>query len=185
MKKTARVIVTYDCHRNCPNCCNEHLKNVLEVKFDDLLKYEEVVITGGEPMMIGARVVEMIHRLRASGYKGMIWLYTADLNANRWPDKAVLREVSGVTYTFHYEYTQRDISVLKRLTEYLSKIDTSNMHNRLIIDSRLLHELNWEDIIPGMGAGAWDCVRWLEWKNDECPIPNNEELLFYDLEKDN
>lgn len=185
MKKIARVIVTYDCSRNCQKYCNQHIKDVPEVHFEDLLEYEELVITGGEPMLIGPRVVEMIHRLRAAGYKGLIWLYSADINVNRWPDIAVLKEVSGITYTFHYEYIQKDIMALKRLTEYLSAIDTSNMHNRLIIDSRLLNEFNWEDIIPGMGSDSWDCIRWLEWKTDECPIPDNEELVFYDLEKDN
>lgn len=127
MKKTARVIVTYDCPRNCPNCCNQHIENVPQVKFEDLLKYEELVLTGGEPMMIGARVVEMIHRLRVQGFDGKIWLYTAELNTKRWADKAALREVNGITYTFHFEYTQRDIMFLKRLSKYLAEIDTSKM----------------------------------------------------------
>lgn len=180
MKKVARVIVTYDCNRNCENCCNEHIENVTEVHFEDLLKYEEIVITGGEPMIIGPRVVEMIHRLRENGYRGMIWLYTAELNVKRWADKTVIREISGINYTFHYKYTQRDLTLLKRLTEYLNKTDTSEMHNRLIIDSRLKNEINWNDI----GIDAWDCVRWLEWKTGECPVPDNEELVFYDLEKE-
>ena len=77
MKDVARVIVTYNCPRGCPNCCNEHIGNIPAVEFKDLLKYKELVITGGEPMLIGERVVEMIHRLRASGYAGKIWLYTA------------------------------------------------------------------------------------------------------------
>lgn len=178
MKKTARVIVTYDCPRNCPNCCNKHIGNVPKVKFEDLLKYEELVITGGEPMMIGPRVVEMVHRLRTNGFSGNIWLYTAELNTKRWADKSILAEVSGITYTLHYEYTQRDITLLRRLTEYLHTMGTSNMHNRLMIDSRLKDEFNWADF----QLDSWDCVRWLEWKDDECPVPENEELVFYDLE---
>lgn len=184
MKKVAKVIVTYDCNRNYENYCNEYIGNVPEVHFEDLLKYEEIIITGGEPMIIGARVVELIHRLKVSGYKGMIWLYTSDLRTGRWPDKAVLREVSGITYTLHYEYTQKDISNLKRLSTYLSKIDTSNMHNKLFIDSRLIKEFDWEDIIPRMDIGSWDCIRWIELKPEKFKKEDNEELIFYDLEKD-
>ena len=40
MKKTARVIVTYRCDRKCENCCNEHIRNVPEVQFEDLLGYD-------------------------------------------------------------------------------------------------------------------------------------------------
>lgn len=83
MKDVARVIVTYDCPRNCQNCCNEHIGDVPEVNFKNLLKYKELVITGGESMEIAPRVVEMIHRLRANGYKGKIWLYTSCLKTAR------------------------------------------------------------------------------------------------------
>lgn len=180
MKNVARVIVTYDCPRNCPNCCNEHIGNVPAVKFEDLLKYKELVITGGEPMMIGARVVEMIHRLRQSGYKGRIWLYTAELNTKRWADKAILREVDGFTYTFHYEYSPRDITLLNRLTDYLGEIDTSKMNNRLLIDSRLSSESFWTEL----KLDNWKSAKLLVWKDDKCPLPGNEELIFYDLERE-
>ncbi|WP_312432736.1 4Fe-4S cluster-binding domain-containing protein [Lacrimispora sp.] len=185
MKDTARVIVTYDCPRSCPNCCNEHIGNVPAVNFEDLLKYKELVITGGEPMMIGARVVEMIHRIRQSGYAGKIWLYTAELNVQRWADKMVLQEVDGITYTFHYEYSQRDITLLKRLTGHIKELNKTGGLNsrsfRLLIDRRLEKEIDWKDIkIPGV----WDEVRLLKWKDDECPLPDNEELIYYDLERE-
>ena len=48
MKKTARVIVTLKCNRNCPGCCNMNLPEYREVHTDEeLLDYEEIVITGG------------------------------------------------------------------------------------------------------------------------------------------
>ena len=109
MKKAARVIVTYDCPRHCENCCNEHIGNVPEVKFENLLKYEELVITGGEPMLLAPRVVEMIHRLRANGYTGKIWLYTSCIKTARWADREVLKEVDGITYTLHHRPSQNDL----------------------------------------------------------------------------
>ena len=60
----ARVIVTKKCNRKCKGCCNERLGLIDKVSFEDLFKYEEICITGGEPMLMSERVVEMIHRLR-------------------------------------------------------------------------------------------------------------------------
>ena len=60
----ARVIVTMKCNRKCKGCCNEHLGEINRVVFEDLFKYDEISITGGEPMLMSERVVEMVHRLR-------------------------------------------------------------------------------------------------------------------------
>lgn len=46
----ARVIVTMKCNRKCKGCCNEHLGEINRVAFGDLFKYDEISITGGEPI---------------------------------------------------------------------------------------------------------------------------------------
>lgn len=53
----ARVIVTMKCNRKCKGCCNEHLGEINRVDFEDLFKYDEICITGGEPMLMSERVV--------------------------------------------------------------------------------------------------------------------------------
>lgn len=188
MKDTARVIVTYDCPRNCPNCCNEHIGDVPEVKFEDLLKYKELVITGGEPMEIAPRVVEMIHRLRANGYKGKIWLYTSCLKTAKWADRAVLQEVNGITYTLHHKPSQKDLSDVRKLNNFiLEKLDNRkhNRSDRLLIDSRCYTEEVLSIIgLYDTGTKHWSSIKSLVWKDDECPLPDNEELIYYDLEKE-
>lgn len=189
MKKTARVIVTYDCPRHCENCCNEHIGNVPEVKFEELLKYEELVITGGEPMLLSPRVVEMIHRLRAKGYTGKIWLYTSQIKTARWADRAVLNEVDGITYTLHHKPSQADLSAARKLSKYiLDNLDnrTHERSDRLLIDSRcytveVLRIIGSDDHNP---LDHWESVKSLKWKDEECPLPVGEELVFYDLEKE-
>lgn len=184
MKKTARVIVTYDCPRDCQNCCNEHIGDVPQVRFGDLLKYEEIVITGGEPMLLAPRVVEMIHRLRVNGFTGNIWLYSSCVKVSRWADKAVLKEVDGVTYTVHFKPSVNNLRDARKLSDFIhDNMDNrrNNRSDRLFIDSRCY----WEVLkIIGCDLRHWSVVKALQWREDECPLPEHEELVFYDLAKE-
>jgi organic radical activating enzyme len=185
MKDVARVIVTYDCPRNCPNCCNEHIGNIPVVKFEDLLKYKELVITGGEPMEIAPRVLEMIHRLRTSGYKGKIWLYTSRIKTARWADRAVLQEVDGITYTLHHKPSKNDLSDARKLNKFLLENRKHDRSDRLLIDSRCYTEEVLSIIgLYDTGTKHWSSIKSLVWKDDECPLPDNEELVYYDLERE-
>lgn len=172
MKKTARVIVTFECDRKCPGCCNVAPGfSYKETKFDDLLKYEEIVITGGEPMLISEYCVEFVHRLKYSGYKGKIFLYTAYNKANKkWSDLALLKEVDGVTYTIHADPTKKELQMLANMETaiILSKVKSSRLH----IDSRV-KELNFHKEV-------WNEVKYFDWK-EECPVIETEDILFFDI----
>lgn len=189
VNKKARVIVTYNCPRQCPNCCNEHIGDVPEVKFKDLLKYEELVITGGEPMLLAPRVVEMIHRLRAQGYTGKIWIYMSAVKTAKWAHRAVISEVDGITFTLHHKPSPIDLRDVGKLSKcILENLDnrTHERSDRLLIDSRWYND----EVLSVLGLGAadarghWTSVKALEWKDDSCPLPDGEELIFYDLEKE-
>lgn len=55
----ARVIVTLECNRHCENCCNTgdaFLGYKVLTDINELLAYEEIIITGGEPMLISNAV---------------------------------------------------------------------------------------------------------------------------------
>lgn len=70
MKKTARVIVTFGCNRKCPGCCNSQLPEYRTIHSDEeLMKYQEIVITGGEPMLIPGKVLEFINSMWDKGYR--------------------------------------------------------------------------------------------------------------------
>lgn len=66
MKKTARVIVTLACNRKCPGCCNETIGKVASIGDISVLSdYEEVVITGGEPMLNPDSLLRFIKALKS------------------------------------------------------------------------------------------------------------------------
>lgn len=89
MKKTARVIVTFRCNRKCPGCCNLNLPEYQKVHTDEeLMEYQEIVITGGEPMLIPGKTLEFINRMWDKGYRGKMYLHTS-----LWNNKGISKEI--------------------------------------------------------------------------------------------
>ena len=179
-----RVLVTKKCNRRCRGCVNKSLKNIDRVAFEDLLKYEEISITGGEPMLISERVVEMIHRLRFQGYTGKIYLYTTDASnvGKYWGADLCIDEVDGITFTLHFNSNKNrlkvDLKNLRKLDKYLRKHDRSGKSDRLYIDSRI-----YDNEYAKSLTGGWREIRPLEWiANGECEVPVGEECVFYELE---
>lgn len=116
MKKTARVIVTFGCNRKCPGCCNSQLPEYRTVHSDEeLMKYQEIVITGGEPMLVPGKVLEFINRMWDKGYRGKMYMYTSFWNG-KGISKEILKELDGFTFTLHAECTDVDIIALKNLS---------------------------------------------------------------------
>ena len=172
MKDTARVIVTYRCNRNCPGCCNGHGNNVRKIiDIGELLKYDEIVITGGEPMLIKKDVIRLLLLLRSRGFSGKIYMYTAFFEDDAYSD-ILLERLNGITFTIHAEATENDIVVFKQLSNII--VAKPHLSSRLFIDSRIWNK--FEDFQRRLSM--WDEVRKLEWK-DECKPAENEELVEF------
>ena len=50
MNKKLRLLVTAKCHNKCPMCCNNQF-NFKKIPVVDRLDYDEISITGGEPLL--------------------------------------------------------------------------------------------------------------------------------------
>lgn len=172
MKDTARIIVTTQCNRHCPGCCNESLKDIPRITISQLRDYRHIVITGGEPFLLGDDYLrELIFRLCDQNEEQYIYLYTADLKLRR--HHSVLSLIDGITVTLHAECTDEDIRDLKQ---------TCNMHkypidSRLFIDSRVYDRYDLSNI----DLSYWDVVRKLHWK-DHCDPADNEDLFILEEE---
>jgi organic radical activating enzyme len=179
----ARVMVTLNCNRKCDGCCNKgpvfNLHQVAE-NLDEILKADEIMITGGEPMLLPIKVFEFIKMLRYHRqYKGKIYLYSAyypstDREKEHFWYCADLCD--GVHFTLHAEATDRDVADLKRLSEDLGEWDKKHRSFRLAIDKRLYEKFDFSNI----DFTFWDVVRKLVWMTD-CPLPKDEKLFLYDL----
>lgn len=174
MKKTARVIVTYQCNRGCPGCCNGHGNAVRKIEdINDLLGYEEIILTGGEPMLMDEKLWDFYTRLKAHGYVGKIYLYTAFWDNTNERHRTLLKWVDGITFTIHAEATDTDILALKLLSEHAT-LKYPRFSSRLIIDSRIFEKYDLSNIY----LSNWDVIRKLQWK-DYCPPAPNEELVEF------
>lgn len=175
MKKTARVIVTFECNRKCPGCCNTKLPGCRTIHNDEeLMKYQEIVITGGEPMLIPGKVLEFTNRMWDRGYRGKIYMYTSFWNG-KGVSKEILKELDGFTFTLHAECSDADIVALKNLSNS-GILQDKDFGSRLIIDKRVYDRYDLSNI----NFARWSTIRKLDWKETCNPAPN-EDLLVYEL----
>lgn len=174
LKKTARVIVTWGCNRQCEGCCNNSLdkSEIKTVTIEELRQYEEIVITGGEPMLLKDKLYNFISDLKKNMPKAKIYLYTS-----YWDDsqlsKYTIGMLSGISFTIHNESTDKDIIALKNLSRYIDRF----LSTRLFIDNRLYDKYDFSNI----NFDRWDVIRKLQWKK-ECEPAHHEELLYFPLD---
>ena len=160
----ARVVVTEDC-----NHCNHRI--ITDIK--ELKNYSEVMITGGEPMLIPEKVLEFTRQLNKMGfgYGRDLYLYTARYHHYL---EYILRNISGLHFTLHNEAKDDDVYELKLMSRLIKNHPL--ISSRLAIDSRLYDRYDFSNI----DLTGWHVVRKLKWQV-ECPLPAGEELLIYKL----
>jgi organic radical activating enzyme len=160
--KKARLIVTYDCNKNCDGCCNKNWKYAPARKIQSLVElreFDEIMITGGEPMLYPEKLADLLTEL---GLKtdAKLYLYTA----YPYPESSFLILLSlldGVTITIHNEQDSKRFLDSSILGSYLS---TKLMRLNTFVDG-------YENIDK-----VWKVKR-VEWIKD-CPLPIGEELLI-------
>lgn len=175
----AEVIVTKKNNRKVKE--DELIEIADKITFEDLFKYEEIHIAGGEPMLISERVVEMIHRLRLQGYQGKIYLHTAmshRLNTY-WACKMLFEEVDGVIYTINWgklEVVRRELADLRRLDQFFKDSGREGKTDILYLNDRVYDE----GYAKTLGY-KWAAVRCFKDLFKESPFPEGD-IVFYDLE---
>ena len=99
--KKARLIITFDCPRKCPYCCNSYLSLMGKIKtildISEIYDYDEIIITGGEVGLYEKRTKELIAKIKANS-TAKIYVYTAF-----WQPWMVdiLYDIDGLHYTLH------------------------------------------------------------------------------------
>lgn len=102
MNKKLRLLVTTRCPNKCPMCCNNQFDfNKLPVV--DRWNYDEIMITGGEPLLFGDELPILISSIKylesmQGSNPSKIYVYTASCGSNYIN---ILPYVDGIVLTPH------------------------------------------------------------------------------------
>jgi pyruvate formate-lyase activating enzyme-like uncharacterized protein len=120
MKKKLRLLLWEACDRSCQGCCNLDwdLKTLPVCR--DFSGYDEILLTGGEPMLAPATVRAVVRNLRGRS-PATIYVYTAKVDST-FDALAVLREVDGMCVTLH---EQKDVEPFLRFAAFSAGMDRS------------------------------------------------------------
>lgn len=163
--KTLRLLVTKKCNKSCPGCCNKdwNLDILPEVTH---FNYNEIILTGGEPMLVHEQLLTIIKYIRCIS-KAKIIVYTADVS-DSWKFMTLLLSIDGITVTLH---EQKDVEDFYRLIQFLT---TFNYSTKKQIFKKSLRLNIFKDIdYTNLDTIDWIVKDNIEWIKN-CPLPRNE-----------
>jgi len=126
----------------------------------DFSGYDEIMLTGGEPMLYPAQVLRVINDIRKQNSTAKIFMYTAKLD-NTLNALTLLKDLDGITVTLHDENDRPHLRRFENLVETLEWRDKSLRLNV------------FGDTIGNVRRG-WKVKR-MEWAVD-CPVPSDEDF---------
>lgn len=183
LEDKARILITEICNRNCYGCCNTYSTIMSQAQYiNDLTELpqelEEIIITGGEPMLFPKKTQRIVEELRNRYPSSKLYLYSAFYHKNL---KNIIPTLDGLHYTIHQGAKEKDLILLDELQELLQKNQESwnDKSFRLFIDDRVDLPIR---IIPNV----WTQVRIDKWLTeqellDKQPngLPPGEKLYIY------
>ena len=161
-----RLLFDKKCNRNCPGCCNKgyDLDNLpIELDFKG---YELIMITGGEPMMLPARLTRAIESIRRLTLTPIV-VYTAkvdDWRATNW----ILDIVDGLTVTLH---NQDDVVPFMVFHTFMNRYKQPKSLRLNVMEGVELPK-------PLKLGGLWQVKEDIKWQK-HCPLPEDEVFHQY------
>lgn len=167
--KKLRLVVTAKCHNNCPLCCNNRF-DLNELPVVDRGDYDEIMITGGEPMLFPDKVVHIASLMKQLatiiGKTPKVYLHTAVPNG--FDLNYALHYFDGAVVTPH---TAKDVKEFVRLNKYL--LLSRELFAKKSLRLNLFPEV--KSLLPNdIDLSLWT-IKNMEWVKD-CPVPEGEDL---------
>jgi len=160
-----RLLITKECNRNCPGCCNKDwdLDNLpICTSFEG---YDEIMLTGGEPMLKVDLVLKVIEQIRKENPLAKIYMYTAFVFTSTIFD--TLRLLDGITVTLH---TRWDVKKFKWFTQplyFLYLFSEKSLRLNIFDGIKIPKDLN---------LNLWKVRKNIKWIKN-CPLPKDEVFM--------
>ena len=157
--KKLRLLLFEKCNRSCSGCCNKQFDLTSLPECTDFSQYDEILLTGGEPMLEPWLVLDVMKEIRETS-SVKIFVYTAwvrDLFASR----AVMMLADGMTVSLH---DQSDVQPFLAFASFCEDLDRSkrlNVFSGITIDEVPVGWKQKKDIV------------WI----DPCPLPEDEVFM--------
>lgn len=164
--KKLRLLLFDECHRSCVGCCNKDWDLELLPICYDYTPYDEILLTGGEPLLYPIIVEELVRYLRKVSPNAKIYLYTAYIE-NTDMVMNIINIIDGICITLH---EQKDVEPFKILVEDMSSSSFFGKSLRLNV-FRGVH-MGGDDI----NTAGWKVKDNIEWIKD-CPLPEDEVFM--------
>ena len=167
--KKLRLLVTAFCPNKCPMCCNNSW-DFSKLPIVDRWDYNEIMITGGEPLCFPDRISNLLYSVRqvlkVEQKHPKIYLYTANAEYDIWAQ--VLEYLDGIVYTPH---KIGDIESFVTLNQWL--LANKSHYSKISFRLNLFEDM--EKLLPkDIDLSLW-AVKHMTWVKD-CPVPEGEDF---------
>jgi hypothetical protein len=157
-----RLLLTEKCNRRCRGCCNKDYDLAALPVCEDFAVYEEIMLTGGEPMLFPADLSWMISKIQ-NQTKAPIFLYTANCTS---PNAlmTILDRIDGITLTLHRPH---DVEPFRRFNDLLQALKAPKSLRLNVFKGVSL---------KGLDTSKWTVRKNITWRIN-CPIPQDEVFM--------
>ena len=167
--KKLRLLLFEECNRSCPGCCNKDwdLKSLPRVKEADLPSFDEIMLTGGEPMLHPTILLSTVGWIRTIS-NAKVYLYTAKVD-ELYLALSILSILDGICVTLH---DQGDVAPFELFAKAVNRSE------------RCKHKSLRINIFQGVRFPKWWFLRFWRWKIkrkiqwiENCPLPKDEVFM--------
>jgi len=175
MKTSARLIMFLDCPRACRGCANTYpaIRDAMRpiTSLDALEPYEEILLTGGEPMFRPATTLNFLARIRRRFPDKRVYLYVSMMNQRAI--EAALPHLDGLQFTLHVDAGPDDVEDMHSLQLLIAS------HGRREASYRLkIAETATVAVSPS--ADIWTRIDRKPWRTEgDCVVPAHEDLFIW------
>lgn len=162
MKKTLRLIYTPKCNRSCEGCCNKDF-DLPNLPRPDHFNYDEIFITGGEPLLYVDQLIGFIKAIRLVS-NAKIYVYTAMVD-NLEGLKKIFKITDGLTVTLHEPADQNPFYWFNKYLEKNPSLPRKSLRLNVFKGVNLKNDYPY-----------WKIKKDIEWIKN-CPLPKNEVLM--------